>query len=490
MPWYKITLFATYFVVLGILSFYGFHRSALVWLYYRNKNKISKPKRYFTDHLLPKITIQCPLYNEIYVAERLIEAVAKINYPRDRFEIQVLDDSTDETQTIARSKVEELKKTGLDISYIHRTDRSGFKAGALEEGVKVAKGEFIMVFDADFMPKPDMLKKMVHYFTDDNVGMVQARWGHVNRNYSTLTEIEAIMLDGHFVIEHTARHRSGRFFNFNGTAGIWRKDTIIDAGGWHHDTLTEDLDLSFRAQLKGWDFIYLPDIVSPAELPVEMNSFKSQQFRWAKGSIQVAKKLLPTILKADVGKRIKLEAFVHLTANFAYPLLFLLSILLLPNLLLRTEHGWREVVLIDLPLMFGTTLSVCSFYIASQRNLDLKRPPSGWLRFALRLPLTLSLGIGLCINQTRAVLEAVFGRDTAFIRTPKHGLETRDQSWSLKRYRATKNLVPYIELMMAIYLTCGVVIAFRNQHFFALPFLLLFTAGFGYIGTMSVCQRN
>jgi cellulose synthase/poly-beta-1,6-N-acetylglucosamine synthase-like glycosyltransferase len=488
MTWYQIVLIAAYLSVLLVLSFYGFHRSLLVWLFYRHKQDKPEPKGRFEQADLPVVTVQLPLFNEMYVVERLLEAVVQIDYPKDKLEIQVLDDSTDETQGICRAKVTELQKRGFDASYIHRVDRVGFKAGALENGLAHAKGELVLVFDADFIPSADIIRESVDYFTDPKVGMVQSRWGHVNRDYSSLTEVEALMLDGHFVIEHTARHRSGRFFNFNGTAGIWRIATIVDAGGWEHDTLTEDMDLSYRAQLRGWEFVYLTDTVSPAELPVEMNSFKSQQFRWAKGSIQVAKKMLPTILKSDAPKRVKWEAFFHLTNNVAYPLLLLLSLLLLPNLAVRTQHGWREVVLIDLPLFFGTTMSVVTFYIVSQRELG--RPSGGWWRLVLRLPLMLAVGIGLCINQTRAVFEALLGKETEFVRTPKHGVEQRDESWTAKKYRAAKTLIPYFELFMALYFVAAAVIAIIGGHFISLPFLMLFLVGYAYVGALSVYQRR
>jgi len=484
--WYQDVLIGGYLTVLGALAVYGFHRTILVYLYFRHKQRRPEPKARYAEQDLPRVTVQLPMFNEMYVAERLVDAVARVDYPRDKLEIQILDDSTDETQGICRRKAAELKKQGYSIQYIHRTDRTGYKAGALENGLKHATGELVMVFDADFMPQPDMLHQMVHYFTDAKVGMVQARWGHVNRDYSKLTEVEAIMLDGHFVIEHTARHRSGRFFNFNGTAGIWRVSTIADAGGWEHDTLTEDMDLSYRAQLRGWDFVYLYDTISPAELPVEMNSFKSQQFRWAKGSIQVAKKMLPTIWRSKVPWRIKAEAFFHLTNNFAYPLLLLLSILLLPNLLVRTAHGWRDVLLIDLPLFLGTTMSVISFYIVAQREVS----PKGWKNRLKYLPLMLSVGIGLCINQTRAVFEALLGRETEFVRTPKHGVAARGEDWTRKRYRAMKDLVPFFELFMALYFTATIAVAFHSGHFLSMPFLLLFLVGFSYVGALSVYQRR
>jgi cellulose synthase/poly-beta-1,6-N-acetylglucosamine synthase-like glycosyltransferase len=482
----------TYLTVLLVLALYGFHRSSLVWLYYRNRHKRPKPLGSFAE--LPAVTVQLPLYNEMYVVERLLDAVAGIRYPRDRFQIQVLDDSTDETQEICKRKVEDLARRfpELEVEYIHRVDRSGFKAGALQNGLKSAKGEFVLIFDADFLPLPDMLERSIHHFSDPRVAVVQCRWEHVNRDFSALTEVEALMLDGHFIMEHAGRNWSGRFFNFNGTAGLWRRAAIADAGDWQHDTLTEDMDLSYRAQLRGWKFVYLPEIAAPAELPVEMSAFKSQQFRWAKGSIQVAKKLLPTILRSNATFAQKLEAFFHLSNNIAYPLLLLLSILLLPNLALRAHHGWREVLLIDLPLFFGTTASVASFYLASQREIALMAGPgerrrSLWLAVK-RLPLTMSIGIGLCVNQTRAVLEALMGRETEFVRTPKHGIRGKLESWSGKKYRSAKSLTPFIELGLAAYFVLAIAVAVDHRHYISIPFLCLFLCGFGYVGWGSVWQ--
>jgi cellulose synthase/poly-beta-1,6-N-acetylglucosamine synthase-like glycosyltransferase len=480
----ETVLTVSYLVILLSLAVYGFHRSTLVYFYYKYKDRQPKPGKKFDQ--LPHVTVQLPLFNEMYVAPRLLDAVAQIDYPRELLEVQVLDDSTDETQDLCKQKVDELRATGLDITYIHRTDRTGFKAGALENGCKTAKGEFVLIFDADFLPQPDILQNTIHFFTDPKCGMVQVRWEHINRDYSRLTQVQALMLDGHFVMEHAGRNRAGRFFNFNGTAGIWRRTAIDDAGGWEHDTLTEDMDLSYRAQLRGWKFVYLPLVVAPAELPVEMNSFKSQQFRWAKGSIQVARKLLPTIMRAKVPFGVKVEAFFHLTNNFAYPLLMILSLLLLPNLAFRTRHGWREVLIIDLPLFFGTTLSIASFYLASQREVN----PKGWRAAIKRLPLVMSLGIGLCINQTRAVLEAMFGQKSEFVRTPKHGVMSRLESWTAKKYRAAKDVTPYIELGFAAYFALAMAVAIRGGHYVSMPFLAMFLCGFLYVGWLSVYQRR
>jgi cellulose synthase/poly-beta-1,6-N-acetylglucosamine synthase-like glycosyltransferase len=487
-------LVGSYLAVLLVLAFYGFHRSVLVFLYYKHRANTPRPAGTFAD--LPAVTVQLPLFNEMYVVERLLDTVALIRYPRDRFQVQVLDDSTDETREICRRKIAELavRYPELDVEYVHRVDRAGFKAGALENGLKTAKGEFVLIFDADFLPQADVLERTIHHFFDPKVAVVQCRWDHVNRDFSALTEVQALMLDGHFIMEHAGRNRSGRFFNFNGTAGIWRRAAITDAGGWQHDTLTEDMDLSYRAQLRGWRFVYLPEIAAPAELPVEMSSFKAQQFRWAKGSIQVARKLLPTILRSNATWAQKSEAFFHLTNNLSYPLLLVLSLLLLPNLAFRTEHGLREVLTIDLPLFFGTSLSIASFYLASEREIERIMHPGRRQRLQWsvlkRLPLVMSVGIGLCVSQTRAVVEALLGRETEFVRTPKHGIRGRLESWSSKKYRAARSLTPWVEVGFAAYFVVTIVFAFRNRHYLALPFLGLFLCGFGYIGCMSLWQGN
>ena len=477
----ELAVVVGYALLLCALSVYGSHRYAMAYLYYRHKYRLPTPKARFDR--LPRVTIQLPLVNELYVTERLIGAVAKIDYPRDLLEVQVLDDSTDETQGIARACVERHRAAGLDIVYLHRTDRSGFKAGALENGLAHARGEFVAVFDADFIPEPDFLRRTVDYFTDPGVGMVQARWGHLNRGYSALTEAQAVMLDGHFVIEHTARNRSGLFFNFNGTAGIWRRQAIADGGGWQHDTLTEDLDLSYRAQLKGWRFVYVPQLVAPAELPVEMNAFKSQQHRWAKGSVQTALKLLPRMRGADLPREVKREAVMHLTANFAYLLMIPLAILLPVTVVVRVSHGWYEVLFLDIPFFAAATFSVVAFYAASQRE----QGRSLWEQLKY-LPLVMALGIGLSVNQARAVVEALMGYETAFTRTPKHGVRGAGESVARKRYKAAVTFQPVVELALAGYMTYGVVYLIGRGVYYSLPFLVLFQVGFGYVGLASLYE--
>jgi cellulose synthase/poly-beta-1,6-N-acetylglucosamine synthase-like glycosyltransferase len=480
----EVAVIALYMVVMSILGLYGFHRGLLLYLYWRHRNDAPKPPRRFAE--LPVVTVQLPMYNEMYVAERLLEGCAAIDYPRDKLEIQVLDDSTDETTEIARKKADELRARGYQVTFRHRDNRKGFKAGALEEGLREAKGDYVMVFDADFVPTPSIVNDLVHHFTDPKVGMVQARWGHLNRDYSLLTRVQSMMLDGHFVVEHIARNRSGRFFNFNGTAGIWRRSTIVDAGGWQHDTLTEDMDLSFRAQLRGWSFIYVPTALAPAEIPCEMNSFKGQQFRWAKGSAQTTKKLLMTVLRANLPLKVKIECVFHLTNNFAYVFLVVLALLQLPNLMMRQRMDKPELLLLDVPLFFTTCVSIVVFYLTTHQALY------GNLRDAVkRLPVMMALSIGLSINNARAVLEGLFGSESEFVRTPKHGVQDRKDGWAQKRYRAGAALVStFVELGLGFYIVATILLAIVTGSWVSIPFLVLFMVGFLYVGTLSLHQMR
>jgi len=476
-------ILASYFFILIILAVYGWHRYYLVYVYMKHKDRVPTAAGHFYN--LPVVTVQLPIYNEMYVVDRLIDAVCEFDYPRDRFEVQVLDDSIDETQSVAQLAVRRAALRGVDIKYVHRADRSGYKAGALEAGMREARGEFIAIFDADFIPAPDFLQRTIHHFTDPKVGMVQARWGHINQDYSLLTRIQSILLDGHFVLEHGGRNRAQHFFNFNGTAGMWRREAIDDAGGWQHDTLTEDLDLSYRAQLRGWKFHFLPDVISPAEVPVEMNAFKSQQHRWAKGSIQTCMKLLPRILSSNQPLGVKAEAFFHLTANFNYVLMVLLSILMFPSMVIRYNMGWSEMLLIDVPLFFAATMSVANFYMVCQREIYKEQ----WITRLKYLPLLMSIGIGLAVNNTRAVFEAVSGKQTEFARTPKYRIEQDSDEWIGKRYRQASLVQPSIELALGLYFTFTVFYALSNRIYGTLPFLVLFQVGFLYTGLLSIVQQ-
>ena len=472
-----------YFFVLSILAIYGWHRYYLVYLYMKNKDKAPSPPPPLNE--LPPVTVQLPIFNEMYVADRLLGAVCELDYPRHLLEIQVLDDSTDETRDIAELAVRRYAAKGFDIKYLHRVDRVGYKAGALEAGLHQASGQFIAIFDADFIPPSDFLMRTLpHFGTDPRIGMVQARWGHINQDYSLLTKIQAILLDAHFVLEHGSRNRAGCFFNFNGTAGIWRREVIPDAGGWQHDTLTEDLDLSYRAQLKGWRFVFLPDLIAPAEVPVEMNSFKSQQHRWAKGSIQTCMKLLPRILRSNQPIGVKAEAFFHLSANFNYLLMSVLSILMFPSMYVRYSMGWTEMMLIDIPLFAAATLSFCNFYMVSQRELY-----PDWKTRLKYLPFLMSIGIGLCVNNTRAVIEAMFGKQSEFARTPKYGIERDSDEWVGKKYHQTVGVQPMIELSLGLYFTATVFYALANGIYGKLPILMLIQVCYLYTGMLSIFQQ-
>ncbi len=478
----RVATLAVYYLVLALLAMYGTHRAMMVWLYYRHRRDVPRPAGDLP--VLPRVTIQLPIYNEVYVVERLIEAVAAIDYPRELLEIQVLDDSTDETREVAERVVARYRELGYRMAHLTRQDREGFKAGALQAGLEAARGEFLMIFDADFVPTPEILRASLPYFSDPSVGMVQARWEHLNRDYSLLTRIQSIFLDGHFVIEHTARHRSGRFFNFNGTAGIWRRRCLEEVGGWQSDTLTEDLDISYRAQLAGWKFIYLRDLTAPAELPVDMNGFKSQQHRWTKGSIQTGRKLLPAIFRSAYPWKVKAEAFFHLTNNFSHLLVVLLALLIVPAILIREQIGWTRLVVLDFPLFFGATFSFIAFYISSQTEIG-----RDWKRTLKSMPLLLSLGIGLSLNNVHAVLEALTNRKTDFTRTPKFGIEASGGDWRSKKYRAPGNFSLAAEILLALYFFGAIVFAVKEHYWAGVPFLLIFFNGFAYTASMSLISR-
>jgi cellulose synthase/poly-beta-1,6-N-acetylglucosamine synthase-like glycosyltransferase len=482
--WFDTLLLLPYFLVMFVLAAYGVHRYTMCYQYFKHRKNYSPiPPKHFAE--LPRVTVQLPIFNEQFVIDRLIEAVCAMEYPREKLEIQLLDDSTDETQEVARGIVDRYAALGHPIEYIHRSNRHGYKAGALDAGLKVARGEFIAIFDADFVPPPDWLMRVIHHFSEPEIGMVQTRWTHLNRDYSLLTQIEAILLDGHFVLEHGARSRSGEFFNFNGTAGMWRRPAIDDAGGWQHDTLTEDTDLSYRSQMAGWKFKYLPEVECPAELPIEMTAFKTQQARWAKGLIQTSIKVLPMMFRSDVPRRIKIESVYHLTANMSYPLMVIMTALLIPSMIVRFYQGWFQMLLIDVPLFTASTLSIAVFYVASQRVLF----PKGWMKTFLYLPVLMALGIGLTVTNTKAVMEALLGIKSAFARTPKYRVAKKgERSSAGKKYRKRLVLAPWIELLIGTYFLGAIIYCFSNHNYFTAPFLILFVVGYWYTGLMSLLQ--
>jgi Glycosyltransferases, probably involved in cell wall biogenesis len=468
-----------------MLALFGLHRYLLTFLYYRHRHLRPAGIPAFEQIAkLPRVTVQLPVFNEKYVVERLVQQACRLDYPKDLLEIQVLDDSTDETKKIAEAVVKEFQKKGFQIHHLHRKNRRGFKSGALDEGLKAATGSHIAIFDADFLPEPDFLKKLIpFFFGTERYGMVQARWGHINQDYSLMTQAQSILLDGHFVIEHAARNRSGRFFNFNGTAGIWDRRAIDAAGGWNFDTLTEDLDLSYRAQMKGWKFLYVPEVVVPAELPVDMNGFKCQQHRWAKGSIQTAKKLIPSILASGLPFRVKMESCFHLLNNLAYLLMLVLSLLMPFTMYYRHQSDLNIALWADLAVFLLATFSVGTFYLCSQREIY-----PDWKSRLLYLPLNLALGIGLAVNNSKAVLEALFNRHGEFSRTAKYAIAKKTDRWHHKKYRSPFGLIALIEIFLGLYFTSAVVYALLNGLWMTLYSLLLFQIGFLYVGILSLFQ--
>ena len=475
--------YVAYVLVLLGLSGYGCHRLCIVYLYLRHSWRRPEVKRKFAD--LPLVTVQLPVFNEMHVVERLLTSVSKLDYPREKLQIQLLDDSTDETTEIARMEIEKLQVRGFDAELIHRDDRTGFKAGALENGLDTAKGEYVFILDADFVPNPDVLRETIHYFTDDEIGLIQTRWGHLNRNYNLLPRVQAMFLDGHLELEQTARNRSGRFFTFNGTGGIWRKKCIADAGGWEHDTLTEDMDLSYRAQLRNWRFIFLNEVETPAELPVDMDGFKSQQHRWTKGSIQCCKKVLPAIWRSKFPLHVKLEATAHLTSNFAWLLLMVLCFLIFPNTKYQPEMSIWVKALIHIPIFIFASGSVIFFYVMAQKALN----PKGWWKEIIYLPCLLALGIGMSINNARAVMEALFNMESGFVRTPKYGIEKRKAEKAptsrKSRYKAIRSVTPVVEFLFGVFFLFVLLDALLSGNLVSFIFLLPFPIGFFYTSVSS-----
>jgi cellulose synthase/poly-beta-1,6-N-acetylglucosamine synthase-like glycosyltransferase len=472
-------LIAIYFVALTILFGFGIHGIVLLH-YYRKTRKQDMPDLKDPEEW-PVVTVQLPMFNELYVVERLIKSVCEIDYPKDKLEIQVLDDSIDETQALAKKLCDEYQKKGFDISYIHRTDRSGYKAGALKEGLKHAKGEFVAIFDADFVPNSDFLKRTVPHFQNEKVGMVQTRWEHINGDQSYLTKAQAIALDGHFVIEQQVRNKAGFFINFNGTAGIWRTSCIEDAGNWQADTLTEDFDLSYRAQLKGWKFMFLNDVTSPAELPADINALKTQQFRWTKGAVETAMKLLPKVWKADITPKVKFECFIHLTSNIVFPFIILVAMLNIPIVMIKNSTTGYDNIYSLMSIFVLASISTFLFYMYGQKAIHLD-----WRKRILLFPVFLAGSMGLAVNNTKAVLEALIGKKSEFTRTPKDG-DKAPKTVIKKKYRQNKvTLLVAVELLLTLYFIVGIGYSIYHLEIAAIPFQILFLLGFGTVGFMSL----
>lgn len=479
-----IILVSLYCLLFAGLALFGFHRYWLVHRFYRHHDAV--PTRPDLPGDLPTVLVQLPLFNERYVAERLLRAAANIDYPRDKLSIQVLDDSTDATVAKVEAIVAELQASGVPIQHVRRPERTGFKAGALAYGLGLDSSELVAVFDADFIPQRDFLLQTVGHFCDPGVGMVQTRWGNLNADYSTLTKIQAMMLDGHFVMEHGGRSRSGCFFNFNGTAGIWRRKAIDEAGGWVADTVTEDLDLSYRAQLEGWRFVYRPDVETPSELPVNILAFKTQQERWTRGATQTAKKLLGRVWRSQLPFACKVESSFHLLGNFSYVLMVGLALLLFPVYALRHHFGIDWVFWVDIPMLAAGTLALAAFYANAQREVG-KSPWQG----ILRLPLLMGLGMGMSLNNARAVLEGWFQSGGEFVRTPKYRIESRGDEWRAKSYRPQRQRWnPVMEAALLLYLIATAVYSIYQGLWWTVPFLCIFVGGYGYVTVLTFMESS
>lgn len=478
-PFFTDLVLYLYFFSLLILFTFGAHGFVMVYHYLKHRGKDSVLP--LLDHD-PVVTIQLPMYNEYYVVERLIEAVCAIEYPKDKLEIQVLDDSTDESVDVASSAVTQYQKLGYDIKYIHRKDRSGFKAGALKHGLETARGEFVAIFDADFVPNSDFLRKTLPYFyQDDRIALVQTRWEHLNSDYSLLTRTQAMALDAHFVMEQGVRNKVGFFINFNGTGGIWRKTAIFDAGNWHSDTLTEDLDLSYRAQLRGWKFKYLNDVTSPAELPAEVNALKSQQFRWTKGAIETARKILPDVWRSDIPLRVKIHSTFHLTNNLAFPFILLAGILNVPLIFIK-QQGGHDLYFAMMSVFVLAFIGSFLFYMFSQKAVY-----ADWRRRLLLFPLFMAGSMGFAVNNSRAVFEGLIKKKSEFVRTPKYGTAGKKDSWRKKKYVPLKvSWVVFVELALALYCFFGVISSLYYLEIAAVPFQLLYFLGFSFVSALSI----
>jgi len=473
-----------HYALVSILCVYGAHRifHSLASKRLLKTIKIAHVEGKSEVHDYPIVTVQIPLYNEKFVVTRIIDAVADFDYPIEKLQIQVIDDSTDESVGIVSERVQHYKKLGYNINHLRRQNRRGYKAGALSDAMAYVQGEFIAIFDADFIPNRDFLLKTIPCFQNPKIGLVQSRWTYLNAKKNNLTRLQSIMLDAHFAVEQVTRFGSNVYFNFNGTAGIWRKETIIDAGGWNADTLTEDTDLSYRAQMRGWQFIYRPDVCSPSEIPESMNAFKVQQHRWAKGTIEVMKKILPTLWEVKIPLKVKIESTFHLTANLTYLLMFIDSVFfLLPSVHIREQMEPNLLAWLDIPIFAFASLSHAYFFLSGQKRLYGRV----WNKLYI-MPSLLATSIGLGVNNGRAVIEALIGYKTGFARTPKSGGASKDVLLR-QRYQSNSQMwATGLEFMLAILYSLFLIWALYQNYWIVTPFLLLFAIGFFYTSISSL----
>lgn len=494
VPVWLIVIFVAYALPLLFIFLYSLIQINLVYLCVKSGDRKipgkapEQPIPADCRAELPFVTVQLPVFNEMYVVERLLDSVSAFDYPKNRFEIQVLDDSTDETSLLIERKVEALRKSGFDVSHIRRDSRSGYKAGALSNGLNTAKGDFIAIFDADFLPAPDFLRVTIPHFRDNKLGVVQTKWGHVNEDYSLLTRLQAFGLDAHFNVEQRGRNVGGYFINFNGTAGVWRKACIVDAGDWQADTLTEDLDLSYRAQLRGWRFKYLEAEITPAELPVTMSALKTQQFRWTKGAAECAIKNLPAVLKSkDLPAAVKVHAFFHLTNGMVFPCILISSLLSIPFLFMKSSYPGNEGIYLFASFSLLSLLALGTYYWISA-NMRRRVP---FTEFAVKFIAFLSFSMGFSMHNSIAVAEGYMRKKIPFVRTPKYNISTQRDSWKGKNYRAgSVDSVALIEGIMACYFMVGVFIGFYFAEYALLPFHLMLVSGFGCVAAYSFWQAK
>ncbi|MBL4655417.1 MAG: glycosyltransferase family 2 protein [Bacteroidia bacterium] len=485
-----LTILIIYALALLFIFVYSLMQLHLVYYYNKSHKQQSQDKNLDENIIInyPHVTIQLPVYNEMYVVERLIDSVCNFDYPKDKLEIQVLDDSTDETVEIIRNKVKDWQDKGMDIEQVLRPDREGYKAGALKYGLELAKGEFIAIFDSDFTPRPEFLLKTLPYFQDNKIGVVQTKWGHLNQDYSLLTKLQAFGLDAHFTVEQTGRNTGGFFINFNGTAGIWRKQCIIDAGNWQSDTLTEDLDLSYRAQLKGWKFKYMENFDSPAELPATMSALKTQQFRWTKGAAETASKHLGAIIKSSFPLKTKVHAFFHLFNSSIFMCVITIALLSVPILLIK--HSYPEFKLyFNLASVFLFSLLVLGYFYWTSLKYRYDNNTSRFKNFAIKFPLFLSISMGISLNNAIAVLQGLFGIKTAFIRTPKFNIIGSSDSWKNNKYFNSQiSIITVTEIIFTLYFLGGAILAFYLNDFGLFPFHIMLFVGYFLVSYYSIKQ--
>lgn len=481
-----VFILAIFFIASLFLFIYSLTQVSLVWKYLTKRKVFTLTKE--EENYRPLVTVQLPIYNELYVVSRLIDKVCQLDYPNEKLEIQVLDDSTDETKDLIASKVKEWKLKGVDIVHVHRTNRQGFKAGALEEALDFAKGEFIAIFDADFLPEKDFLLKTVPHFSNNKVGLVQTRWGHINRKYSLLTRLQAFALDAHFTVEQVGRNSTNGFINFNGTAGVWRKECIYDSGNWSPDTLTEDLDLSYRAQLKNWEFVYLEEVESPAELPPVMSALKTQQYRWTKGGAETARKHIPNVIRSKKSLSTKWHGVMHLMNSAVFVCIFTTALLSVPLLFIKESLPQFKNVFILASVFLISFLVLASFYLTSVLKMK-ENKLAGFLEFLLLFPFFLAMSMGLSLHNAIAVIEGYLGKKTSFVRTPKFNISATDSNFKKNIY-IPKNIgwLSFFEGLLAIYFAFGVYKGNQSGDYGLLPFHIILFFGYSLIFVYSVFQ--